>query len=106
MMALTRETIIFNYQSALRKADEIDGIAADLMRLSNDTLREIMQVISANWNGESADGYIGKGDQLREKVRVISAELSKIARMLREAARRIYNAEMANLQIARQREYR
>ena len=101
----TRESIEFDFRKALGQADNIETIAERLGRLSGTEFENTMQNLSSGWKGESASQYLSKGSRLQEKMNGTVKELYSVASDIREIARRIYEAEMAALEIASRRTY-
>ena len=101
----TRESIIFDFRRALEQASKIEEIANNLSNLSGQKFEGTMQNLSANWKGENANLYLQIGEKLQEKMDVTVRELKDIASDIRTIAKRLYDAEMAALEIALTREY-
>jgi len=101
----TRESIIFDFRRALEQADKIEEIANNLSNLSGQRFEGTMQNLSSNWKGENANLYLQKGEKLQGKMNVTARELRDIASDIRTIAKRLYDAEMAALEIALSREY-
>ncbi|MDO5415632.1 MAG: WXG100 family type VII secretion target [Lachnospiraceae bacterium] len=100
----TRSEIRFNFRQALAQADELDGVAERLERLSGKTMESSMQTLASAWKGQNATAFLRKEDILKGDVKKTAMEIHDIADDIRRIARRIYNAEMAALQIASRRE--
>ena len=104
-MALDEVTINFNYQRAIGQARELEEIASNLSGLAASDFEIVMNSISRNWKGENADKYLKKGDKLQTDMKNTAKSLRSVASEIRRIAQNIYNTEMKNLAIARQREY-
>ena len=104
-MALSEATINFNYQRAIGQAKELEDIASNLSRLSTYDFEIAMNSISRNWKGENADKYLRKGDKLQSDMANTASSLRSVASEIRRIAQNIYDTEMYNLALARQREY-
>lgn len=104
-MALSEGTINFNYNRAIQQASELDEIANNLSRLTSSEFAETMQNISANWKGENANKYLKKGERLQSDMSSTAKSLHGVASEIRRIAKRIYDAEMYALALARAREY-
>ena len=104
-MAWTKAAIIFNYRQAMRQATELDSVAANLERLSKRELENALDNVAANWQGDNANIYCRKGDRLQGNINSTARELRSAAAEIRRIAKRIYDAEMANLEIAMKRNY-
>lgn len=101
----TREKIEFDFRQAMSQADKIDGLADDLKRLAADKFDGSLQNLAASWKGENASLYLEKGSSLQNKMNKTSGELHAAAEAVRKIARRLYDAEMAALEIASVRTY-
>lgn len=99
-------TIRFNFQKALRQADQLDTIANNLSKLSSGDLNGTLQMVSANWKGQNASAYLAKGGKLQGNISTTAKELHSIASDIRTIAQRVYRAEMAALAIAQARKYK
>lgn len=98
--------IRYDFQQAVRKAEELERVAENLRRLANNDLEESLQALSNAWKGEAAAAYIGKGSRLQARILASAKNLENIARTIRSSAKRTYDAEMRAYRIAMEREYR
>ena len=104
-MALSKSTIIFNFNQAKAQANELDEIANSLSQLSTRDFNNAMQNIAANWKSENATIYLGKGERLQEDITSTANSLRNVASDIRIIAKRIYDAEMAAYERAKRRRY-
>lgn len=104
-MALSEGTITFNYNRAMQQANELDEIANSLSNLTTSDFEGTLQNISVNWKGENARQYLEKGECLQTDMCSTVCSLHSVASEIRTVAKRIYDAEMYALAIAREREY-
>jgi len=95
--------IRFDFQNAMEQASRLDALADSIDRRVAGRLEETAQSVHAAWKGDSAARYIGKTQDLRQQVRQTARTLRDIAADIRRIARRIYEAEMRALAIARRR---
>ncbi len=95
--------IRFDFQNAMEQARRLDALADSLERRVAGKLDETAQSVHAAWKGSSANRYISKTQELRAQVRQSARTLRDIADDIRRIARRIYEAEMRALEIARRR---
>ena len=100
---MTAREIDINFGNAMSKANELDELAGQLSGVRGD-LNESLQMLSANWQGESATQYIAKGMDLTEQIQSTARNLNNIADAIRSSAIRIRNAERRALELALQRE--
>lgn len=104
-MGRSMHEIEFSFEQARKQADKLEGIATNLNNLSEIKLNETLQGISAVWKGENASAYLGKGAELQERMNRTAKQLQNSAIEIRTVAKRIYDAEKAAYEIARQRLY-
>ena len=101
----TRQSIEFDFKQAMAQADKLDTVANNLHNLSARRFETTMQNLSVSWRGENASAYRNKGERLQGKMNDTVNELHNTASEIRKIARRLYDAEMAALNIATQRNY-
>lgn len=101
---MSEASIMFDFKVATRQADEIDAIANQISNLSNKNFENTMQTLSSNWKGSSADSYLKKCTTLQGTMNTTTSNMHTVASNIRTVARKIYEAEMENLRIARERE--
>lgn len=101
----SKHSIEFDFQKALREAEELEQIAGEMRRMAENELQPSLQTLSAAWKGEAASGYLSKGGILKEKILRSAADLDSTASAIRNVARRIYKAEMRAYRIAVERNY-
>lgn len=99
----TRSEIRFNFRQALAQADELDGVADRLEKLSGKTMEGSMQTLASAWKGQNATAFLRKEDILKGDIKKTASEIHGIADDIRRIARRIYDAEMEALRIASER---
>jgi len=97
----SRWEIEMDFRRAMAEAKKLDEAAGSLDKLSRKRLSETLQTISVNWKGESASLYTKKGAALQGRMNTTASELHKIAEDIRTIARRIYEAEMKNVEVAK-----
>lgn len=97
--------IEINFRHANQQADNLDNLASRLDQLAKNDFDETMQSISGAWTGECADAYLQKGRKLEENMIRTAADLKKTAQSIRNAAKRIYDAEMSARELAENRTY-
>ena len=101
----TRQSIEFDFRQAMAQADRIDTVADNLNNLSARRFEATMQNLSSNWKGENASAYRNKGERLQGKMNTTVNELRNTASDIRKIAKKLYDAEMAALDIATKRTY-
>lgn len=101
----TASEIRFDFQQAIRRAEELESVAGEMRRLADGELEDSLQRLSAAWKGEAAAAYLGKGARLKEKILKSAKDLDSTASAIRNAANRIYDAEMRAYRLAKERKY-
>lgn len=101
----SKHEIEMNFEAAKRQADKLDNIADELDRLSKNRFNDTLQSVSAAWKGESATLYVNKGVKLQGDITQNAVDFRSIAQEIRAIAQRIYEAEMANYERAKRRDY-
>ena len=103
-MARSLHAIVFDFQKALRESRELDQVAQRLNSLSDSSLEDTLNQISANWTGDNAVKYIKKGKLLQGNIDKTANALREVAEAIREIARNLYEAEMAAWERAHNRD--
>lgn len=103
---MSRESIEVNFQAAMASADELDGIANDLERALKHGYTGSMAQLSRDWTGENAVFYQQKGTKLTGQIEDSVSRIRKAASEVRRAARRIHQAELTALNIAKVRSFK
>ena len=102
-MAKTIGMIRMEFNKAMKQADKLDQIAADLRKLADQRFASSLAQINKAWKSDSSAAFIRKGSKLTEEIRARAAELQKAAAAVRTIAKNTYNAEMRARQIAKDR---
>jgi len=95
--------IYFNYDRAIKQANELDTIARGLKRAANDTMEDILNDVHAAWKSDSMPQYIKKGQKVEGDIRTTAGNLNNIASTIRTIARRVRDAELTAWRIANER---
>jgi uncharacterized protein YukE len=101
----SRYSIEMDLRQAQNQANKLDDIANNISTLANKKFESTLQNLSSNWKGNSASTYLNKGTKLQGQINSTASELHAIASDIRTIAQRIYDAEMAALEIAESRTY-
>lgn len=103
--AVSRRSVArFNYNAALRKAEELDEIAEEIRRIVTE-MQELSDSSHSHWNGDASDRYFSRLYNTLEGMTAVITNYSKTAETIRTTAQRLYNMEMEAIEIARQRSY-
>ena len=92
--------IEFDFGKALAQANELEEIADEMKSLSNSNMDSTLQLIAANWKGDSATAFLRKGDLLKQDIAKTSETLRSIASSIRVTAQRLFEAEQAAKELA------
>ncbi len=95
--------IEFDFRHAINQAEELEDLAQRLRRLASRKLGEIEQTLPSYWDGPSAKSFQGKTFVMKNNLLKTAKDLEDEAKTIRNIARRIYQAEMEALAIARRR---
>ncbi len=95
--------IRIQYEKALARAAALEARAGELRALSGTELQGVLDELRAGWTGEQAQAYQAKCAVLQGRITRTAAELERCAETLRTAARRLYEADLAAAQLARER---
>ena len=97
--------IEMDYQKAMAQAKELDELAAQLKTQANDNFPDILKVVSDAWQGDNANKYITKANNLPGKMIKAAEDLGSIASTIRTVATNTYNAEKTAYELAQNRSY-
>lgn len=100
---LTKRMIEINFQAAKNDARKLEDAANRLERLAKGQYEETMQGVSKSWKSDSAPEYVRKGRKVENDMLNTAKELKTLASQIRQAAQRMYNAEMRAVEIANTR---
>lgn len=103
-MAKTLASIKMNFDSAVRKASELEGLAEQMENLAENNAENILQNVGKAWTGEASRDYLKKGRRIKNKMEDCASQLKEIAGTIRTTARIVYDAERAAILLAQTRE--
>ncbi len=103
-MARSLNSIRMDFAKALRQARELEEVAGNMRVLADNKMEGTLQSLGQNWTGENAQKYIGKARLLEEKISRTSDSIADAARVIREIAQVVYEAEMRAWEIAHNRD--
>lgn len=104
-MAKTAFLITLDYQRAIRNANSLDTIAADILKYRGN-LNDNAAKCNRDWKGDNAIVFTNKERRVSDNLEQIAANIRNTAETIRRVAKRTYDAEMRTLEIARNRSYR
>lgn len=102
---MTEHEIKFNYNHAMKQAEELKTIGKELSKLEDSKLAPCMDSVQKSWSGTNSESYVKKGKKVVTKIAATSGNISGAAGAIETIAKRIYDAEMTALEIARKRKY-
>lgn len=105
-MALSESVINFNYQKAIEKAGELERAATQLQSSAKEDLGMIVSAIKKDWEGMNSTEFVAKCKSEEREIEATIAQMKAVAATIRSMAKRIYDAEMRALAIAREAERR
>ncbi len=95
----TQQQIQFDHNLALSQAKQLENLSVEMESVTR-SVNTAMQEVSAAWKGENASAYLRKGEQVKNNVSRIAADLQTIAEEIRAAANRVYQTELNAVRIA------
>ena len=95
--------IKMNFNAAKADAQKLEDIARMLDSTVDKDLEDSMTELSRAWSGTNASMFLGKEDKIGADIKQTAADLKNVAADIRSTAKRIYDAEMNALRIARER---
>ena len=98
-------SISLNYNKAQQQARNLESVSAQL-RSSISKLQSCTGNISSAWKGENATAYLKKLEMVANNLDKIEKNINKIASTVRANSKRIYDAEVNALNIAKKRNYK
>lgn len=101
----SKAQIEINFKNIMEKADKLEGLSEEISKAAKHDLNEVLNNIGANWTGENASAYLSKGGLLKNNLERTALELLSVASSLRSAAKKMYQAEMNAIEIAKSRTY-
>jgi len=99
-MIQSLNTILFNYNKALKQADQLDALARQLEGYAKNDMSEALSHVSSNWKGESASQFIAKGNKAKQDIQSSAKQLHNVATAIRKAAETVRRAEERAREIA------
>lgn len=101
----TEYQIYLDYHQAIRQANKLDELAAELEKVGGTQLQEVLERVRANWSGENADAFMSKTIVLSSQNTKNVKKLRDIASTIRKIAENTFDADMRALRISQERSY-
>ncbi len=99
-MAKSLHLIEMDFKNAISQAENLERIAKEIENLLNNQFKPCMDIVSGSWRGENASSYIRKGNIVREDICSEAKKIRDTAAVVREIARRLYEAEKRAYRLA------
>ena len=96
----TPEEIRLDYANAIRRAQQVEEAAGILGRTAGSDLQGCLWQTVSGWEGEDSREFLRRGHVLVQEMEIQVRELKRTAGMIRAAAQRIRNADIAAAEIA------
>ena len=96
--------IYFNYDRAIRQANDLEGVAKKLKSAANTDMDNILNDINRAWKSDSTPQYLKKGQKLESDMITSANNLLKIATAIRTIAKTVRDAELRAWRIANDRD--
>ncbi|MBR3525129.1 MAG: hypothetical protein IKO11_04715 [Lachnospiraceae bacterium] len=100
-----KREIKLNYDKAIRQAERLETIGKEVDTMAQNDYDNTLNGIAGAWSGENAAAYLERAGQLKEKMITTAKNILLVADEIRRKAKRIFDAEMAALEIAESRTY-
>lgn len=97
----TEQTIMFNYNQAIAQAEELIGIAKEIKKVADGKFEDSVTQIDSNWDGQNSKKFVTKCNDLKGKMEDSSSDITKIAEAIKQIAKAIRDAELANIATAK-----
>lgn len=99
----TLSEIYFNYNHAIKQANELDQVARRLTNAASQDMEGLLNDVNSAWKSDSAPQYIKKGQKVEADMHITAGNLKNIAAAIRTIAKRILEAELEAWRIANER---
>ena len=101
----TPGAIRYDFQKAMRDAEELEEAANRMRRLAESDMEDSKRILSTAWQGESSESYQRKYVMLQKKILDSAKRLKMQANEIRNSAKRAYDADMRAYRLANDRNY-
>ena len=92
-MGIISNAIEVDYQAAVRKSNELDELADDLIRAVNKNMDDTEQILRNGWKGDASNEYMRKHMLIQRKLLKHAKALKTEASQLRRIADNIKRIE-------------
>ncbi len=95
----TQQQIQFDHTLALSQVKQLESLSGGMENVTR-SVNLAMQELSSAWKGENASAYLRKGEQVKNNIARIAADMQTIAEEIRATANRVYQTELNAVRIA------
>lgn len=100
---MTLSEIYFNYEQAIRQADELDRISNRVKDAASEDLDDIIGEVNHAWKSDSSNEYLKKMKKVQDDMGTTAGNLTRIASAIRTIAGKVREAELEAWRIANAR---
>ena len=101
-MGKSARTILVEFRQVREQAKALEECVGELSSIEKQ-LQDLTAGLRAQWQGESADLYCQKCEELGGKLNNSANHLEKVSTAIRQAAKNYYDAEMTAVELAQKR---
>ena len=83
----------FNYNQAIRQANQVDAVANDMLNVANKQLQTTLDSIGACWGGDASKQFISYCATTQADIQTQAKKLQDLARRIKQVAQIIEEAE-------------
>lgn len=96
----------FDYNRAIRQANEVDQIADEMMSIADNKLGHAVETLNLSWDGTSADQFLGHCRNTMNDIKSEAKKLKNYASRIRNVAKILEEAEQRAKEAQREAERR
>ena len=97
MIKRSKEEIEIDFYRALKEAQEIEEMAAELGTLANSGMKESLALLNRNFKGPSGEKAASIGEDVVMNLLMAADDMLSVAKNIRHTSKIIYNAEKIGL---------
>ena len=97
-----KHSIQVNFQNARSQAKTLSECAEEISKLEKE-MGTVITDLRSGWQGDAANTYLGKCEQMKDKLGKSASEISRLSAAVSKTAKAYYDAEMRALEIAKTR---
>ena len=101
-MGKSARTILVEFRQVREQAKALEECAGELSSIEKQ-LQDLTAGLRAQWQGESADLYCQKCEELGGKLNNSANHLEKVSTAIHQAAKNYYDAETTAVELAQKR---